>query len=271
MRTRRIFKSLILASALLTSVHAAIPVQDMTPYSLGIAYCGMLRGQLITDQDIPSHELLQSFQLNYAPIPYVLLTAGVGVTRFTVNEYLGKSFTGRYGIAPSLGLALFTPAFAERVLKVTAGIGILYLNSADKYKNAYRGPVLDPNLGLIIMPNAIMNLELGLKGHFIAGSMINGRTGAISSSFSNRNVARGYVSFMLHSPSEGAYLSIDADASPEFTTEWSKGPYEASVGVSVGYFLKHEIPGNTKNFDTYFPDYDSLKARQDEMNDEIAK
>jgi hypothetical protein len=88
--------------------------------------------------------------------------------------------------------------------------------------------------------------------------------------FSNRNLYRAYGTLTLHSPSDGAYLSLDGDLSPKVSNAWSGGPLEASMGISVGVILHSPTHKKEKSIQSaHFPVYKEMKEKQEKMREEI--
>ena len=259
-------KFLIWLSLLIAALEAgvAIPSQDLSISSLGIEYSFGMRGQYITEQDIASHEIMNSLNFHYAPVPYLLFTAGLGLDKFTVDEYAGNRFEGNHGFAPSLGISLYTPSFFNDVVRVTGAFSVLYINSRHKPDFVYRGPVYTPSLGLIFTTCTILDLGIGAKGHIIYGTMGNTETDGLSS-FSNRNKIRGYGQLTLHSPANGVYFSLEGDFSPEVSYKWENGPAEASISMAAGFILRKPRDSKERELDKYFPAYEDLKEKQDRM------
>jgi arginine exporter protein ArgO len=69
------------------AVLAKSPVRYMSVSSLGVEYTNLWRGQNITKATVPSHEQIQQFALNYAPVEYIQFLFGLGMDRFEVDPY----------------------------------------------------------------------------------------------------------------------------------------------------------------------------------------
>ena len=260
---------LLLFSALLVSfTYAKSPVRYMTTRSLGIEYTCMWRGQTITEATVPSHEQFWQFALDYAPVEYIQLLFGIGAGRFRVDEVGNTEFKGNYGFSFSGGAYAYSPAFIQKVLRITAGVDIIYLNCEDDYDYKYSGPVFDPLAGLIIYAGPYIEIEAGAKGHFISGRMKEKANK--SEDFSNNEPVKGYVNLTAYSPN-GVYGTFHFDASKETKADWGKGPYEGSIGFSVGVILtdkRHRKKGK-KEKSKYFPEYEEMKKKQEKMLDDI--
>lgn len=250
-------------------VSAKSPINHMTPYSFGIEYTSYWRGQIITEAEVPSHEQIWQVALNYAPVEYIHILCGFGADRFEVDRYKNLRFKGNYGFSFSVGIHANSPAFAAKVLRITAGLDFLYLNSEDDYDFKYLGPVLDPCIGLLVHAGSYIDIEVGAKGHFIVGTMKDLETNS-SSVFSNNEIARGYFNLTVISPN-GAFIEFICDASQRAQKDFEDGPYEAGIGFSVGAIFKTEKSKRrlTKEKSEYFPDYEDMKKKQEKMAKEI--
>lgn len=249
-------------------VCAKTPVRFMSNTTLGIEYSGFWRGQDITAAAVASHEQVHQFAFNYSPVEYVQVLVGLGMERLAIDEYNQVRFDGKYGFSFSGGTYLNTPAFLDDVIRITAGLDFFYLNCKDGYHFKYSGPVLDPMAGILLHAGPWFDIEIGAKGHFIAGTMENTET-PVSSSFSNNNVIRGYLALSLAS-SVGAYVKFFGDVSPETKEDWKKGPNEATLGFSIGFILRQSmIPNSKKEGTEYFPEYENMKKKQDKMGEDL--
>jgi hypothetical protein len=247
--------------------HAEFPLESMTPNQLGLQYGFAFRGQDITSKDVPSHEILHTLGLGYSPLPYLGLEAGVGADQLSVDRYNGARFSGGYGLSPTFGAILASPALFG-LARVDAGGRFLYLNSEDDRGFKYTGLVSSPFISIVLSPSAYFNAEAGARGHFIDGSMQ--APGGGEQVFSNRQTVRGFVSFTLKSPADFAFLTLDADFSPEASSDWSGGPREASIGVSFGTLLGWKAkPQETKSAPANFPAYPEMKEKQKQMAEEL--
>lgn len=249
-------------------VQAGIPVQDMGLKVLGAEYSAAMRGATITDAVVPSHERFQLFMIHYAPVPYALISCGAGGSRFSVNEYRQTSFDGNYGLTPAFGLALFTPRFAKHAVSITVGIKTLYLNSPGDHAIRYRGFVVNPSGGLKLSLGRFVDWELGAMGHFIYGTTDNDGE---ETRFSNNEIVRGYTEITLHDAALGVFLTGHFDASPEVGTDWSQGPSEATLGLSVGIMLSpdREYRATEDRNSRWFPRLKKMREEQKKMVDEI--
>jgi hypothetical protein len=257
--------ALLLAAA--GPARAQFPVQDMNRYTLGLDYTLAFRGEDITQAGVPSHEILHVVGLAYAPVPYVALQAGLGIDRFSVDSYKQVSFDGDYGFSPALGLSLYSPFFLFDMLRVSGEGHAVYLDSRDSRGFAYSGFISTASLGLIFSASAYLDLAAGGRLHLIDGSMSSPH-GAVDQPFSNKQTTRGYFAVTLKTPSEGAFLTLDLDASPN--VDWSNGPREATIGISFGALLggkgKTEAPAEQP---AYFPAYSEMKEKEKKMAEEI--
>jgi hypothetical protein len=88
--------------------------------------------------------------------------------------------------------------------------------------------------------------------------------------FSNYKNMRGWLDFTLCSP-RGAFAQIHFDASPLFQTSFENGPVDASAGISLGMLLESDHKGKKleKRNSKYFPEYEDLEKKQDEMKESV--
>ncbi len=249
---------------------AQFPMQNMSANRIALAYDLATSGQNITARNTPSQQMSHRLSLAYAPVPYAGLALGLGVARFeTQPDDAIPAFNGKYGFSPSLTLRLATPGLFKDLLRVTASAQTQYFSSADPNRLSYSGFLIAPDLGLMISPYDFVDISLGGRLHVINGDMEAVRQN-ISSPFSNETVMRGYFGLLLKTPSEGAFLSLEADISPNADANWSQGPVESSLRISIGSVLgwKSREPKAMPR-DLYFPNYRDLKDRQQEMSDQM--
>lgn len=258
----------VAAMAPLQWVVAGAPVQNMGVAILGVEYLASVRGQTITAAAVPSIDRLQLFNLHYAPVPYAMLSLGLGGSRYSVEEYRQTRFDGRYGLTPAVGLSLFTPRFLSRVVSLTvAGKGV-YLNSSNRGDIRYRGAILNPSGGIKLSLGPWVDWEMGAMGHFMYGTIEADRT---SSSFSNNQTLRGYTEITLHDAALGVYLSTRFDASPAIGSDWSRGPAEATLALAIGLMLSpdREYRAVDDRNSRWFPRVKRMREKQREMAEEI--
>lgn len=259
-----------LASLMATPAFAQFPIQNMGSNRLGLAYDLAFVGQNITERNVASQQTGHSLSLAYAPIPYAGLVLGLGMARFhTAAQAPTRAFEGGYAFSPSLGLRLVTPGFIQETFYVIGGVQTQYFNSEDKNGLGYSAFVINPDLGLMVSPFHFFDLRLGGRLHVVNGD-INAPRNATPSPFSNETVVRGYLGMTLKTPTEGAFLSIDVDLSPESDANWSRGPIESALRITMGTVLgwKSREPKVTPR-NPYFPQYRDLKDRQEQMSDEL--
>lgn len=249
-------------------VPAKPSVRHMQSNTLAIEYCGALRGQRITEAGIKSHERIQLCNFAFAPVEYVQFSIGFGAERFRVDEYNSTKFNGKYGFIPSAIVSLNSPAFLQNILRVTANFDFIYLNSKDDYHYKYSGPILNPSAGIMIYAGKYVDIEIGARGHFIAGTMENTQN-KVESPFSNSENVKGYLALTLTAPN-GAYCQMNFDASPEASKNLRGGPDELMMGFCVGFMLTPKKPkSGEKGPNRYFPKYGDLKNKQDKMAKEL--
>ena len=71
----------------------------------------------------------------------------------------------------------------------------------------------------------------------------------------------------------GAYLLVDFDASPKVSMDWTNGPAESSIGISVGLILRQEkdkIARQQKMKETAdYPGFKEMRKKVDEMEEQM--
>jgi hypothetical protein len=269
---KRLVTIMILLGGLLSQLFAALPAQDMSLMSLGIDYSGLWRGEVITQNEASAHERVQLLNFRYAPLPYLMVSLGFGVADYSTDTYNQTQFTGDFGFSPAFGLDCFSPFFLDKKLRITAGAKGYYLSSESADKSiSYSGTFVHPGVGVIFSPTDQIDIEAGGRGLLIFGT-IKG-PGDATGDFSAKNTGRGYLSILLHMPSEGAYCAIDFDASPDvssdITTDWSHGPAEASVGITVGFIISKKKEVADLKTDAAFPGYKKLQKEKDDLEKDL--
>jgi hypothetical protein len=261
---------LFIISGMLFGAHAGVPVMDMSLTSIAIEYTGLWRGEAITELDIPAHENAHHISIHYSPVPYVSMGLGIGMAGYSVDTVRSTQFKGVPGISPSFNLFGYSPMIAD-IVGFTLGAKGYYLHTRNKGQSyLYAGGIVNPCLGVIFSIGNNLQIELGGRGLVIFGEMSESGSTA-TSNFSNRNLARGYLSLLMHTPSEGAFCMIDIDASPAAQADWNKGPIESSISFSLGFILRTEKYAREykKASDSTYPGYDDLKKRQEQMEEEM--
>jgi len=254
-------------------LYAKSPVRYMNSRAIGIECQSIWRGQTITEAEVASHEQFWHLAANYSPFEYLQFNFGIGAERFRVDTHDSRTFKGNYGLSFSGGAHANTPAFLKQILRITAGCDLVYINSEDDYSYKYSGPTLNPNAGLVIYAGPFVEIEAGSKGHIILGKMTELKKNE-THDFSNNETIRGYLNFCVCSPS-GAYAKFHFDASPLIQEDWKNGPYEAGIGFSVGYIIKDDkkpkkrSDKDKKEKKEYFPEYDKMKDKIEEMEDKL--
>jgi hypothetical protein len=274
------YKILLLTGILFTSTiqtEARTPLQFMKSDALSLEYCLNFRGQMITERDIASNETMHLLKLGYSPLPFVAFFGGLGINKFTVDPFVVQQdpltfqrFDGGYGFSPAAGGIFFTPRIAG-LFRAFGGIDVTYIYSKDAFGKLYEGPVYDPGGGLTLTLAKYLDVALGGKGHLINGKMKDEDTKAVLGPFSNRTVARGYLSVILKSPYENKFLSLDFEASPDFTKDWTNGPRESAIMIAVGILMKEDKKNKEleKRNLSHFPGYKSLEDDAEDMRDSV--
>lgn len=249
---------------------SAQPMQDMTPNSIALDYSGLWRGENITKKAVGAHESVHQIRLHYAPLPYGTITAGLGMSSYSVNPVEQTQFKGRWGFTPSLGVTFVSPYLAEKLLRIVVGGSFYYLNSRSADRTyAYAGAFVDPRAGVVFSIGEYADLEIGGRGLFIFGSMQKESEAGLN--FSNTETARGYFSFTMHTPSEGAYCTIDFHASPKISMNWAHGPVESAIGLTLGCVLRTDWKRGKSDEpkEPDFPGFEEIRKKEKEMKKEI--
>ncbi|MDR3012068.1 MAG: hypothetical protein LBU70_02515 [Chitinispirillales bacterium] len=155
--------------------HGTVPIQNMSAFSLGAEYAGMLHGHeglyLFDSTALTAHFL----RLHYAPIPFVRFSAGIGGSNtrhlyqrpsevFIGGEYVGGELIRghrlqlpdgervddtRLGMAFTGGGALYLPKLLD-FLSLTAGYDIYYLRARQELVLPFQvaGPVVPGTPGV---------------------------------------------------------------------------------------------------------------------------
>lgn len=262
---KRAIQLILLSLFLAGVVWAKSPIRYVDSRSIGVEFESMWRGQTITEVTVPSHDQFWQVAVNYAPLEYVQFLVGIGAQRFKVDTYQNATFNGNYGFTFSAGAYANSPAFINKIFRFTAGCDAIYLNCKDDYDYKYSGPIVDPLAGFILCAGRYVEFELGGMGHFIIGEMENPRTKS-TSEFSNNEYVKGYLDITATSPA-GIYATLHFDGSQNIGKDWENGPYEAGIGFNVGVILRDKRPKQKKKKEKskYFPEYDDMKEKQDDL------
>lgn len=256
--------------AMAAAAFAQFPVQDMDSRSLGLGYSFLMRGQEITEARVSGNEIVHLVNLGYSPLPYLSLQAGIGINRFSVEPYNQSRFHGDYGLTPSFGIAGYSPYLLE-MIRGTLGVNGTAINSEDDRGFRYSAFVTNPFFGIIVSPSLLVDVSAGARLHFVDGVMESPRAQG-EKAFANDNIGRGYFAVTLKTPFERAFLHFDFDFSPQLDSDWSDGPREAAVSVSLGAILGWKGKTQERSVEdrpTYFPAYPEMKDRQKKMAEEI--
>jgi hypothetical protein len=244
------------------------PVQDMSKTTLGIDYSGLVRGEDLTKATMSGLENVHVLNVRYAPVPYVMGTIGCGMASYSVDSAKHSRFGGGFWVTPSVGLDCYTPAFIYNLFKVTAGIKGYYLYSTNENATErYTGIFLTPGAGIVFTATRQLDLEAGARALMISGNIE--REGKAAGEFSNKEQVRGYFSLLLHSPDEGVYCDIAVDVSPSISSDWSRGPAEAGVSLSIGYLLRKSKEDVDPKTEAAFPKYKEAIKRAGELEHEF--
>ncbi len=247
---------------------SGVPLEDMSSTSLCVEYKAMISGQTITKERF--HSLFRSHYLmfRYAPIPYLLFSAGIGGTKYSS---FGKNdlidFKGNSGLSGTAGIYGYSPA-AWGFSKLTAGANACMLNSADD-SCRYRAALIEPAAGVIFLLGSMFSMSAGIKGHILYGTREESASEK-SISFSNNNLIRGFFSATLHNPSGAAFATFSLDISPSVSANWKNGPGETSFSFQIGTIIKPFLRRNKKFIDN-FHEYDKMKKQQNKMAEELKK
>ncbi|MBD3391548.1 MAG: hypothetical protein GF418_05850 [Chitinivibrionales bacterium] len=263
---------LFLIMTMAVGVAGKTPVRYMTNRTLGAEYAATFRGQLITEAKVNALDRIHLLKVHYSPIEYAQFYIGGGADRFEVEyEAEDKHFDGNYGFCPTAGLSANSPALVRELLRLTANVDFWYLNSEDDMDFKYSGPVLNASLGVLAHAGSFIDVEAGVLGHVVAGKMEDTRN-ELEQDFSNSENVRGYMRFTLCSP-RGAFAQLAFDASPEAQEELDNGPVEMGIGLSIGVLITPDLTNKRieESNRKFFPGFDDLKKRQEEMEKETEK
>jgi hypothetical protein len=241
----------------------------MTPGMFGVEYSTVMQGQAITDAEVQSRQTQLQLSVFYVPIQFVQVSLGLGGSRFEVNPYNTRSFDGGYGISPSVGVDVYSPALLQPRFRAVAGFQAAYLNSSDDYDYSYSGPVLDPSVGLSAQVGPYVDLEGGARWHVIYGTMVDDGDNAYP--FSNNEYMRLYFAVTAVSP-VGVYAQAAVDASQGAVRDHFKnGLDDAAIGIRLGVLLARDRTQRkmTDRNKRYFQDVNEMRERQDDMTEEI--
>jgi len=253
---------LIVTLAITLPAASGVPVENMSSDMLDIEYSGNFSGQTIKKSEVSSRFQTHYFMLRYAPVPSLLISGGIGSSVFETDAPF--KFKGDPGFSPTAAVHLFSPKLFTYA-SLTSGISASLINSKnvnDKYITLF----FAPEAGILLYIGTIFDLTVGAKGHILSGT-------TNSSSFSNNNYVRGFLSMTLHSLQGRSYATMTVDLSPQSSKDWSFGPNEASIGFQIGYFLKplSKKESGTSSQDTsgYFHDFNKMKQLQEKMADDL--
>jgi len=287
---------------------AGVPVQNMTPFSLGLEYHGTITGHP-TLYNFDSSSFVSHFaRLHYSPFKFLRLSGGIGGSHAynSANNPMGDNPKGRdnkTGFSATGGAALFLPKLLP-VLSITAGYDGSYLkygeedtlyilnNNRDTVLinfNSYGktiGKLHAPYAGLIFHPNRFMDVEIG--GMYKIFEVTKTRTnndwtwvddstrilaGSVTNSVGEQiKEMRIYGSVTLHEPRSGAYLSAGASAAPKIKSENRTNNYltRSSMWLSIGAIIRDPRYGRCTKGE-FSDSYLELKQRQNEMAQELLR
>jgi hypothetical protein len=243
---------------------------EKTP-AIAIDYITLLRGQAITEKDVPSHEINHILKFKYIPAPYLSFSISAGMQKFSVDAYNSTKYDGNFGFAPGAGFGLTSPGLLDDRIWVIAGADFEYLNSKEESGYAYEGPMVDVFGGARFALAKNVELEAGGRTHFIDGAIRNTKTLKEYGAFSNRNIVRGYGALILKSMEERVNFSVYFDASPEFSKEWENGPLESSLGFSIGFLIVPDTKAKKlqEKSKALFPAFEKNKKRIEDMEQKM--
>jgi hypothetical protein len=238
---------------------ASVPMHKLNYHSFGFDYSARFIGQT-ADNAVTSQLRLHHLTLHYAPVPYMMFSAGLGLNTFEVEENDLFAIENQLKFSSGAALTLATPKLLS-VVGLVAGCDAFYINS--KY---YRGGLYTPSVGVDILCGKYFDITGGVKGHFVGGSM--SADSGVGNDVSKAYPLRGFGAFTLHSAEGNEYLSVGIDMSPNMSSGWQRGPIEASIICKVGFLIHFERTAKKKERD-YFPEYEALKKKQGKMSEEL--
>lgn len=246
----------------------SVPIEDMSINTLGIEYSGGISGQTITKKEVPSRFQAHYLMLHYSPLPFLLVSGGIGGSIFETDTWNSRRFNGDVGFSATGAFELVSPNVFKHVA-FNGGLSFSFLNSENSgYK--YMTLFYAPSAGALFYIGNILDVNIGAKGHILSGTM---KSPSSESSFSNNTNIRGFISLTLHSFANHSYAKFTFDISPESGKDWSYGPNEASFGLQIGYLLRHvnrnHCDSIQKDTGRNLRDIDKMKNAQDKMSEEL--
>jgi hypothetical protein len=183
----------LLSAAVFTVIIAAyaqgagVPVQNMTPYSLGVEYHGAINGHPML-YSFDSSAIVSHFaRLHYSPSKFFRFSGGIGGAspHNNAHYFLGSGYSykidSKMGLSATGGAALFLPKLLP-VLSITAGYDGSYLKYVEEetriptsiYGDDHlttpdtafvfgktMGKMHTPYVGFIFHPNRYVDFEVG--------------------------------------------------------------------------------------------------------------
>jgi hypothetical protein len=241
----------------------------MKPGDFAVEYNTVIQGQSITDAEVQSRQTQLQLSVYYSPIQFVRAGLGLGGSRFEVSPYNDRSFDGGYGVSPSAGVDVYSPALLKPRFRAVAGLQAAYLNSGDDYDYSYSGPVLDPSVGVTAQVGPYVNLEGGARWHVLYGTMVD--DGDNAHAFSNNEYMRFYFAVTAVSP-VGVYAQASLDASESAGRDHFKnGLDDAAFGIRLGVLIARDSAQRkmTETNRQYFPEASELREKQKDMTEEL--
>ena len=233
----RTVQALSLTLLLYLPLAAGIPIQSMTPSTLGIEYAGLASGQLLSDDSSHTSLMAHYFRLQYSPFRYMSFSLGMGSSRFALGSKSSPEFSGNSGFAGSAGVTLYLPRVHE-LMSLTTGVNSYFFSSSNEQANTL-GQLLVPFAGLIVHLKPYVDLELGGMYHTLDGQSKVEKM--VVSNYENRQKVRLYSSLTLHDPESGVYVSGGMSSSGDLSNSFKKGaPYQSSVWFQFGILLRQD-------------------------------
>jgi hypothetical protein len=296
---KRVLKTAVFTLCLAALSHGAtVPVQNLSTWSLGAEYFGMLNGHEAL-YDFDSSALGAHFlRLHYAPAPYLRLSAGLGASHSYADPHIKGS---RAGFAATAGFGLYLPKLLD-FLSLTAGYDGFYMKASER-QEYYHSQVTESNdttfyvgtaregrtasvlhtpyIGAIFHAGRFVDIEIGGKYYLhdiwtknrSTATFFPGEEGVMMETrdyaqfnpdFSLMDQVRLYATLTLHERESGAYLTSGFSYALADRIENKSHLANFSFWAQVGIIMR-DPRGNAPRHGEYSGAYIDLKIRQDRM------
>jgi len=240
---------------------------NMGFYALGVNYKGALQGlSLSEDNTLSWHESTDGIFLHYGPIEYTKLTFGLGFSRIKLEQDTSVRIDGA-AIVPFGKLSVYTLPLIE-IVQIKGDVEFCQYGVKDGKSKATLTAFI-PSAGVMATFADMFNIEAGLQLRMFSGTLKpelgNDRE------LKNPYPMAYYTSIKLQEEGGSAFLSFDYSASLQGDKKWQSGPVNSSLQLSIGTVLRQDKRTERleEKLDSYFPDKNDLKRRQEFMVEEI--